>query len=100
MTFFINTDNLLKIFLCIYADRFILCGRRYNFDFVALRQGYKEKELKDALMNNVQNFLMELGTGFAFVGEQYLIKVEDNEFYIDLLFYNFIVIYDKHIHSI
>ena len=33
----------------------------YNFDFVAIRQGYDEKELKDALMDNVQNFLMELG---------------------------------------
>lgn len=60
----------------------------YNFDFVAIRQGYNEKELKDALMNNVQNFLMELGTGFAFVGKEYRLEVGNTEQYVDMLFYN------------
>jgi predicted nuclease of restriction endonuclease-like (RecB) superfamily len=60
----------------------------YNFDFVAIRQGYDEKELKDALMNNVQNFLMELGTGFAFVGREYRLQVGNTEQFIDMLFYN------------
>ena len=60
----------------------------YNFDFIAIRQGYNEKELKDALMDNVQNFLMELGTGFAFVGREYRLQVGDTEQYIDMLFYN------------
>ena len=35
----------------------------YNFDFIAIRQNYDEKELKDALMDNIQKFLLELGTG-------------------------------------
>lgn len=43
----------------------------YNFDFLSLREGYDEKELKDALMNNLQKFLLELGKGFAFVGREY-----------------------------
>lgn len=60
----------------------------YNFDFIAIRQGYNEKELKDALMDNVQNFLMELGTGFAFVGREYRLQVGETEQYIDMLFYN------------
>lgn len=60
----------------------------YNFDFVAIRQGYNEKELKDALMDNVQNFLMELGTGFAFVGREYRLQVGKTEQYVDMLFYN------------
>lgn len=60
----------------------------YNFDFVALHQGYKEKELKDALMDNVQNFLMELGTGFAYVGREYRLQIGNTEQYIDMLFYN------------
>lgn len=60
----------------------------YNFDFVAIRQGYNEKELKDALMDNVQNFLMELGIGFAFVGREYRLQVGNTEQYIDMLFYN------------
>ena len=47
----------------------------YNFDFLALREGYDEKELKDALMADVQNFLLELGTGFAFVGREYRLEV-------------------------
>ncbi|MBD5454086.1 MAG: DUF1016 domain-containing protein, partial [Lachnospiraceae bacterium] len=60
----------------------------YNFDFVAIRQGYNEKELKDALMDNVQNFLMELGTGFAFVGREYRLQVGNTEQFVDMLFYN------------
>lgn len=60
----------------------------YNFDFVAIRQGYNEKELKDALMDNVQNFLMELGTWFAFVGREYRLQVGNTEQYVDMLFYN------------
>ena len=51
----------------------------YNFDFLALREGYDEKELKDALMAVVQNFLLELGTGFAFVGREYRLEVGQTE---------------------
>lgn len=60
----------------------------YNFDFLTLRQNYDEKELKDALMDNVQNFLLELGTGFAFVGREYRLVVGQTEQFIDMLFYN------------
>ena len=60
----------------------------YNFDFVALHQGYKEKELKDVLMDNVQKFLMELGKGVAFVGREYRLQIGNTEQYIDMLFYN------------
>ncbi len=60
----------------------------YNFDFVSIQQGYNEKELKDALMDNVQNFLMELGTGFAFVGREYRLQVGNTEQFVDMLFYN------------
>ncbi len=60
----------------------------YNFDFIAIREGYNEKELKDALMDNVQKFLMELGTGFAFVGREYRLQVGSTEQFIDMLFYN------------
>lgn len=60
----------------------------YNFDFLTLQEGYNEKELKRALMNNVQDFLMELGRGFAFVGREYRLVVGKTEQYIDLLFYS------------
>lgn len=60
----------------------------YNFDFLTLRQDYDEKELKDALMSNVQSFLLELGKGFAFVGREYRLEVGDTEQFLDMLFYN------------
>ena len=63
----------------------------YNFDFLTLRQDYNEKELKDALMDNVQSFLMELGTGFAFVGREYRLVVGQTEQFIDMLFYNILM---------
>lgn len=60
----------------------------YNFDFLTLREGYDEKELKDALMADVQHFLLELGTGFAFVGREYRLEVGQTEQFLDMLFYN------------
>ncbi len=60
----------------------------YNFDFLTMTEGYNEKELKDALTDNIVNFLMELGNGFAFVGREYRLEVGKTEQYIDLLFYN------------
>lgn len=60
----------------------------YNFDFLTLRESYDEKELKDALMDNIQRFLLELGTGFAFVGREYRLVVGKTEQFIDELFYN------------
>lgn len=60
----------------------------YNFDFLTIRKDYDEKELKDALMDNVVKFLLELGSGFSFVGKEYRLNVGDSELYIDMLFYN------------
>ena len=60
----------------------------YNFDFISIREGYNEKELKDALMDNIQKFLLELGTGFAFVGREYRLVVGETEEFIDMLFYH------------
>ena len=60
----------------------------YNFDFLTMTDGYYEKELKDALMDNISKFLLELGTGFAFVGREYRLEVGETEQFIDMLFYN------------
>lgn len=60
----------------------------YNFDFLTIREKYDEKELKDALMDNIGKFLIELGNGFAFVGREVELKVGDTENFIDMLFYN------------
>ena len=60
----------------------------YNFDFITLTKNYNEKELKDALMDNITAFLLELGSGFAFVGREYRIEVGNTENFIDMLFYH------------
>jgi predicted nuclease of restriction endonuclease-like (RecB) superfamily len=60
----------------------------YLFDFITLATQYTENELELELVKHVQQFLIELGAGFAFVGRQYKIEVSDKDFYIDLLFYH------------
>lgn len=60
----------------------------YCFDFLTLRDRFDEKELEDGLLDHIQNFLLELGAGFAFVGRQFPLKVGGQEFFPDLLFYH------------
>lgn len=60
----------------------------YNFDFLAIREKYDEKELKDALMDNIGKFLLELGNGFAFVGREVRLEIGETEEFVDMLFYN------------
>lgn len=60
----------------------------YNFDFLTLREKYDEKELEDALVDQITQFLLELGTGFSYLGRQVHIKVGETDFYMDLLFYH------------
>ena len=60
----------------------------YNFDFLTLRDKYDERELEDALAKQITSFLLELGTGFSYIGRQVHLKVGDSDFYIDLLFYH------------
>ncbi|MEI6090038.1 MAG: PDDEXK nuclease domain-containing protein [bacterium] len=60
----------------------------YDFDFLELRQDYNERELENALTENITKFLLELGAGFAFVGKQYHLQVSTKDYYIDLLFYH------------
>ena len=60
----------------------------YTFDFLTIRDSYDEKELKDALMNNITRFLLELGNGFAFVGREYRLEIGNTTNFIDMLFYN------------
>ena len=60
----------------------------YNFDFLLLTENYKEKELEDALTDNIAKFLLELGQGFAYIGRQLPVKIGKKERFIDLLFYH------------
>ncbi|QDT07448.1 hypothetical protein K227x_58750 [Rubripirellula lacrimiformis] len=60
----------------------------YNFDFLTLTQRHNERELEDGLIDHLTKFLLELGAGFAFVGRQYKINVDGDDYSIDLLFYH------------
>ncbi len=60
----------------------------YNFDFLTLTKRHNERELEDGLIDHLTKFLLELGAGFAFVGRQYKINVDGDDYSIDLLFYH------------
>lgn len=60
----------------------------YLFDFLTLKKDADEKNIEDQLTKHITQFLLELGTGFAFIGRQYKLEVGDKDFYIDLLFYH------------
>ena len=60
----------------------------YLFDFLTLSDPFHERELETGLIAHLEKFLLELGQGFAFVGRQYHLDIGDQDFYIDLLFYN------------
>lgn len=54
-------------------------------------KSYQEKDLEQAILNNLSDFLMEMGKGFAFVARQQLIRTEEEDYYIDLVFYNYLL---------
>lgn len=60
----------------------------YIFDFIPLKENMLERDIEQALVKDVTKLLLELGTGFAFLGNQYHLNVGGDDFYIDLLFYN------------
>ena len=60
----------------------------YILDFLGLNDRYLERDLEDAILREIEQFLLELGAGFTFVARQRRIQIDDEDFYIDLLFYN------------
>ena len=78
-----HTEPLAKSLKDYLRDPYIL-------DFLNLQdKSYQESELEQAIISNIQQFLLELGKGFAFVERQQRIRFADEDFYIDLVFYNF-----------
>ena len=60
----------------------------YNFDFLGLTDEANERDIEQAMMGHIRDYLLELGVGFAFVGNQYRLEVGRKEFFIDQLFYH------------
>ena len=60
----------------------------YNFEFLNIEKEAKERDIEEALVSNIRDFLLRLGKGFSFVGNQYKLEVGGDEFFIDMLFFN------------
>ena len=61
----------------------------YVFDFIGLGEEMQERELEKALIQHMKKFMLELGKGFAYVGNQYNLNVAGDDFFLDLLFFNY-----------
>jgi predicted nuclease of restriction endonuclease-like (RecB) superfamily len=60
----------------------------YIFDFIAMREDMNERDIENQLVKKITKFLLELGSGFAFIGNQYHLNVGEEDYYLDLLFYH------------
>ncbi|MBB5405181.1 putative nuclease of restriction endonuclease-like (RecB) superfamily [Paraburkholderia atlantica] len=60
----------------------------YLLDFLGLNDRYFERDLEEAILREMEQFLLELGAGFTFVARQKRLQIDDDDFYLDLLFYN------------
>jgi predicted nuclease of restriction endonuclease-like (RecB) superfamily len=60
----------------------------FNLEFLDVRESIRERELEESLITNLRDFLLELGTGFAFIGNQYRLEIGGQDYFLDLLFYH------------
>lgn len=81
-----NFDLALPEHLAEQADEML--KSRYNLEFLGIARPMKERELEDRLIERLQQFLLELGYGFCFVGRQYRLTLGRKEYFVDLLFYH------------
>jgi predicted nuclease of restriction endonuclease-like (RecB) superfamily len=84
-----KSDELLTSELATLRDQGVLglnlvLKDPYVLDFLGLRDRYLEKDLEDAILLELENFLLELGAGFSFVARQKRLQIDNNDFYIDL----------------
>ncbi len=61
---------------------------QYSLEFLDLPNNYTEKDLQSAIVDNLKDFILEIGKDFSFIGKEYRISIGDSDYYIDLLFYN------------
>jgi len=81
-----NFPKALPVHLAEQADEAI--KSIYNLDFLGITKPVLERELEKRLIEKLKQFILELGFGFSFIGNQYRLTLNDNEYFIDLLFYN------------
>lgn len=87
--FLLNQTNFDKTLEEKYKHQAKLAVKdSYSFDFLEMSEDYGEREMELQLIKNIRSFLMEMGTDFAFIANQYKVTVGDDDFYIDLLLYH------------
>jgi len=84
-----NQTNFGKTLVDKYKTQAILAVKdEYNFDFLDLGEQYSEHELEIGLINKIREFLIQMGSDFTFVGNQYKLEVDNEEYFIDMLLYH------------
>jgi predicted nuclease of restriction endonuclease-like (RecB) superfamily len=87
--FLLNQTNFDNTIVEKYKHQAKLAVKdEYNFDFLELGDKYNERELEIGLINKIREFLNEMGADFSFLGNQYKLVVDDEEYFIDLLLYH------------
>lgn len=87
--FLLNQTNFDKALEEKYKHQAKLAVKdSYSFDFLEMTENYGEREMELQLIKNIRSFLMEMGTDFAFIGNQYKLTVAEDDFYIDILLYH------------
>ncbi len=81
-----NFEKTLPVHLSEQADEAL--KSKYNLDFLGINNPVLERELENRLVENIRDLLLELGYGFSFIGNQYRLKLNQKEYFIDLLFYH------------
>lgn len=87
--YMISQTNFNKTIPEKYKKQAILAVKdEYTFDFLGIAEKHAENELENAIIDNIRRFLIEMGGDFSFIGNQYRLEVEGDEYFIDLLLYN------------
>ncbi|KAA1246520.1 YhcG family protein [Aquimarina sp. RZ0] len=87
--FLLNQTNFDKTLEEKYRHQAKLAVKdSYSFDFLGMSENYGEREMELGLIKNIRSFLMEMGSDFAFIGNQYKVTVGEDDFYVDLLLYH------------
>jgi len=81
-----NFEKALSVHLAEQADESLKSV--YNLDFLGITRPVLERELEKRIVEKIKHFILELGAGFSFIGNQYRLELEGEEYFIDLLFFN------------
>ncbi len=87
--YLLNQTNFDDVLPEQYRNQAVLALKdQYTFDFLELADEHTEHELEQALLQNIRKFLLEMGVDFCFVGNQYRLEIEQEDYYVDLLLFH------------